>query len=293
MLKEKRLKLMEKIVDNMNVGDIWLNCTDMDEIEIDYQRRRARGTRRTTYLGKYRDRDVAVKIIEPHNSHSIHCLQNHINDTLKYDECFHFVHLAALKEIVLLQQLRHPGIMKLLGYCVRDTNPPEKKTPPVKYGIIAVYEYAEKYNISKLNMRQRLDFAVQLADLLDYMEHSPLGSSWIKDFRTDNFMVADGLLKISDIDVLSGFEARCTTKCHYGVKCQEGRCVGMNARRQMNYACMAFFKHLLTDEENAYGLKNILSNLTRKCYTAKISAADMRESIKDIILKFQDINQTD
>ena len=276
-----RIEVLEKIYANMSVSNIWLNCSNMNEIEIDPKHKVFHGTRKNTYIGKFRGVPVAVKVVTTSNIFVRKCLKRD-EAIMTYEECFHMVHMATMKEILLLHQLKHPGIIKLLGYCVRDTKPPQEKEPPLKHGVIAVYEYLDRYNVSALNFTQRLDFALQLADLLDYMEHSPLGSLHIADFTTSNIRVIDGQLKVSDIDLMFGFEQSCNTRCPLGVECVDGRCIGLNTMKQMHAACRTFFKELLRDENNEHGLELELKRIRLNCYDS-VSAADMRKSIKDII----------
>ena len=51
---------------------------------------------------------------------------------------------------------------------------------------------------------------IQLADLLHYLEHSPIGSVLIRDFKLTQFiLVDDTLLKLGDLDDLEGMEPKC------------------------------------------------------------------------------------
>ncbi|KAH3807221.1 hypothetical protein DPMN_135556 [Dreissena polymorpha] len=67
---------------------------------------------------------VAVKMVTRHQREVRHCIEklNH-SDTefLSHRaKCFMFSNMKLMKEILMLEQLSHPGFIKLLGYCVRN-----------------------------------------------------------------------------------------------------------------------------------------------------------------------------
>ena len=55
--------------------------------------------------------------------------------------------------------------------------------------------------------------AIELADLLDYLEHSPAGSMIIGDFKLGQFILVDGTIKLGDLDDLSATEPECKNDC--------------------------------------------------------------------------------
>ena len=122
--------------------------------------------------------------------------------------CYTFPNMKLMKEILLVSQLDHPGIIKLLGYCLRSEE--TVQTPHLdEHGIIAVYEKVKQIksaHIKKLSVQSALTISLQLLDLLDYLEHSPLGSLAIMDLKYTNLMIADGHIKITD-------SGRCDVKC--------------------------------------------------------------------------------
>ena len=276
--------LDDKVLKTINSGDIWLTCEDLDEIDIVKSGKVGHGSRKLTYLGKYRDRNVAIKIVSPRVTYAWKCLNRF---KLPYRECFHLVHMSLMKEILLLHQLRHPGIIKLLGYCVRDTHPPLMADLVLKHGVVAVYEFAQKYEIRNVSLPQRLIYALQLADLLHYLENSPLGSLRMSDLRKDNFMMVDGSLKIVDVDLLNANEENCSSTCLHDVKCHNGFCTGLNAKRMMKNAHRVFFKQLLTDEKNVYGLSDELTDISYMCENLQLSASGLKQEIEGMVNKLR------
>ena len=257
-----------------------LNCTNLDEIVL--RNYVGKGSRKLTYRGVFRGEDVAVKIVTTNVNNVLRCLEKKV---IEYKDCFNKVHMSAMKEILLSYELEHPGIIKLLGYCVRDSNPPVKSDAPLQHGVIAVYEYAEKYDITNFTLLHKLTFAQQLADLLDYMAHSPIGSLRMEDLRKDNFRVVAGRLKVSDIDLFNAKEKRCTHRCEHGVKCKNGRCVGLNAIIMMTNAYNKLFHELLKadDKPNTYDVEALLHTISRKIITHRLSARELKTQLQDII----------
>ena len=288
-MQQTKEYLIKKIFQNMNSGGFWLNCKDIEEIELTSNKTVGKGTRRNTYLGNYKGEKVAVKIIGASVQAAGKCLRLD-RKVVPIEECYHLAHMSAMKEMLLLSELRHPNIIKLLGYCVRDTKPPRKEDRPLQHGVIAVYEYAEKYNPRDLSLRERLDYVLQMCDMLHYFQHSPLGSLRITDFRKDNVMVVDGRLKASDFDLLNAFEYKCSPskKCLYGVECQNGVCEGLNAIRMMKKAYNDFFDHLLTDLHDRHGLSDVLTEIKRKIKQEQYNAHSLKLEIQDLMTKFHE-----
>jgi len=89
-----------------------------------------------------------------------------------------------MKEILLLDQLRHRGLAPLLGYCVRSEE--TESTSLQDHGVLAVYEHGTPFYVTAMRdwpIDRRLDTAVQLADLAAYLHRSPLGSLRVADFK--------------------------------------------------------------------------------------------------------------
>ena len=72
----------------------------------------------------------------------------------------------------------------MLGYCVRSEE--TTSTALAEHGVVAVHEYMERFyttGVTAWEWAERLQAAIEMADLLDYLEHSPLGSLRISDFK--------------------------------------------------------------------------------------------------------------
>ena len=178
-----------------------------------------------------------------------------------------------------MSQLNHPGILKLMGYCVRGEEAP-KGNDILKHGIVAVYLFAEEVPVVNLTWHERLVMSHRFADLLDYLQHSPLGSLGMNDFKFDNFLFADGHIKISDYDDMNIDEPVCKANrdCKLSLPCIKGHCKGFNVANNMKSANKHMFKrnlfcnHCDRDEEQQALLLNITSQ-------KNTTAAILRDSI--------------
>ncbi len=170
-----------------------------------------------------------------------------------------------MKEILLLLELKHKNIIKLLGFCIRGES---YETASLKdEGIIAVYEYGEEVSLGrliKLPLSQRLDLALEVLDLLTYLDRSPLGSLHLGDLKLSHFLMCDNSLKLIDVnvdreepfcrngnhrDVMSPNRSAVSVSkdrgCKFGLPCLNGRCVGCNAKTALLTVHRFLLRHLL------------------------------------------------
>ena len=263
-----------------------VNCGNVNELKIG--KMVGEGLQKQTYAGKFRGVKVAVKVLYQ-GGRVKRCLKERIPEKM----CYHYPYLTMLYDIYLNKQLQHTGITKLLGYCVRDVhNPPYKDQPLTKRGVITVFEYGQKFTSKpKYGLLLRLQFSLQLADLLDYLAHSPIGSLQIGDLMGGNFVTVNGRLKLADIEHSYVSEPRCrfgnfTRACKYNLECVDGECVGYNAKEMMRVATARFFRKWLkvideTDMEYATELEMLSSSLKNSSTTA----AQIRSGVKKILDK--------
>ena len=191
----------------------------------------------------------------------------------------------------MLSELRHPGLMPMLGYCVRSEEVPTGNGIS-QHGVVAIYPKADVLTRVKMRawtLQQRLEITREIADLFEYFEHSPLGSLRMNDLKDTNFMLLDGHIKISDYDDVSSEEPRCGKyaegrQCLYGVQCDQGLCQGENARSNMVNANKVFFSQLLSCKtcrvkEEIHALKGALKAGT-------VTAFQLRSHIDKIMINY-------
>lgn len=149
-----------------------------------------------------------------------------------------------------MQQLQHPNLMSLLGYCARSEEMSSLSLGD--HGLVAVYEYGQPFYMStlqRLSLAERLTVAMEMLDLLDYLHTSPLGSLLIGDFKREHFLLVNGRIKLTDLDDVTAAEVtrvRCTNGSRTALKCQgPGR--GRGFINSNNYSNLVNLKrHVLT-----------------------------------------------
>jgi len=223
------------------------NCTNIHEIELDKPLKPlGHGVSKKTYAGTHKGRRVAVKMATMEELYSKKCIDDGLDQSRPEHICYRLSNMKLMKEILFVQQLRHPSIMKLLGFCLRSE---EMKEPSLaEHGLLAVYEFAEPLLPSHMKvwpLKKRLEKAVELFDAFDYLEHSPIGSIQFPDLKLAHFLWADNRIKLHDFDDANIKEPICTDECgQYGGECVNNQCLGYAAkmnRWKLNFEFSRYF----------------------------------------------------
>ena len=265
-----------------------INCANLNQIQIKTERIR-RGRFKTTDVGIVNGQEVAVKYIF-----------DKIANGKKESEVRQFLFM---KEIFMSIQLDHPGLIKMLGYCVKPLHENNSRYMSTSVSITAVYEYGEVFNVTTLSLsvEQRIKHVLDLADLLLYLENSPLGSLRIDDFKSGHFLMVNNVIKLIDFDYFNKDEAKCTTKCGYnltchkpensgnkdcgsGTTCHRGICIGHNARINMVQVNKAFFQLLLQEQFFPHNMRMHISNLTSQLNKQTIDALHLIRHLRQLKL---------
>ena len=267
-----------------------INCANLDQIQIKTIRDR-RGKFKTTDVGIFNGEKVAVKYF--------------YKDTLKEEESNELRQFLFMKEIFMLNQLDHPGLIKMLGYCVKPFQENSIKFIPRRMGITAVYEFGEIFNVTTLSLsvEQRIKYVLDLADLLLYLENSPLGSLRIGDFKSTHFLMVKNIIKLIDFDYFNNVEPLCKTKlvakCEYnitcyrpknsgnvpcgpGTRCYSGICYGFNAKINMARVNDAFLQFLLQEQFFPTNMRTHISNLTSQLNNNDIDAYHLIRELRQL-----------
>ncbi|XP_031436763.1 extracellular tyrosine-protein kinase PKDCC isoform X1 [Clupea harengus] len=188
---------------------------------------------------------IALKSINDQGTDMRKCLEE-FKDPVG---CHELVSFKLKKEIILLQRLQHPNIVKLKGHC-RD------KTPAG--GITAILEQGTPLQMIQLLQspwEERFRVCLGLVRLLHFLSESPLGSVALLDFQPRQFVMVEGELKLTDLDDATTREPLCRTDAdcllqfplrNFSARCSErGLCEGMNEMRNLYNAHRYFFLYLL------------------------------------------------
>ncbi|BFZ04575.1 hypothetical protein BsWGS_07614 [Bradybaena similaris] len=175
------------------------------------------------------------------------------------DICAAMEDYRLLKEILLLTILKHPGIVHMEGYCLRGNRVAVNLN---KKGMIIVTEIGIPLTTSILEMSswsQRVSMALQVAKLLLYLDHCPLGSVRITKLTLSDFVLVRGaLVKLVDLDDLELGKKPCTdnSDCHFqgtdlSVQCINKFCSGMNSAVNLFITTQQVLKPMLQSPPGA------------------------------------------
>ncbi|XP_067149232.1 extracellular tyrosine-protein kinase PKDCC [Apteryx mantelli] len=180
-----------------------------------------------------------------------HDIANCVRQFAALGDCYRLAAYKIVKEMVLLQRLRHANILQLYGYCYQDSN----DIPDTLTTITELGSPLEMIQLLQTSWEDRFRICLSLVRLLHYLAHSPLGSVTLLDFRPRQFVIVDGELKVTDLDDASIEESSCTSNSdcfmefparNFTLPCSvEGRCQNMNEKRNLYNAYRFFFTYLL------------------------------------------------
>lgn len=132
---------------------------------------------------------------------------------MQWSSCFRVSYMDAgtkiLNEIVRLKILKHPNVIKVIGYCAPDRPSINDR----KSMISIITEYGEPVDVIKLltmSWEERLRISLGLSRLLNFLSKSPLGTISLNDFRRQQFVLVSGEIKLIDVDDIGLEEPSCT-----------------------------------------------------------------------------------
>ncbi|XP_028352691.1 extracellular tyrosine-protein kinase PKDCC isoform X4 [Physeter macrocephalus] len=165
--------------------------------------------------------------------------------------CYRLAAHKLLKEMVLLERLRHPNVLQLYGYCYQDS----EDIPDTLTTITELGAPVEMIQLLQTSWEDRFRICLSLGRLLHHLAHSPLGSVTLLDFRPRQFVLVDGELKVTDLDDARVEETPCTGSAdctlefparNFTLPCSaQGWCEAMNEKRNLYNAYRFFFTYLL------------------------------------------------
>ncbi|GLH01998.1 Uncharacterized protein GBIM_08049 [Gryllus bimaculatus] len=229
-----------------------VNCSTLQEIsDTEFV---AAGWTKIVYKGTFRGKQVAVKTAR-YNGRDVQECQKDIGSS---KTCFERVDAKILKEVVLLTDLAHENVVKILGFCIPELD--GTATLVTELG-----EPIDTVRLLQISWEDRLRLVLGIAQILNHFAHSPLGPLSMNDFRREQFVIVNGVLKVTDLDDVGIGDPECinddicknitnfalnrnTTKEDGDTRfpsCINFRCVGHNSRTNVWHAGQHFVKLLL------------------------------------------------
>ncbi|KAL7861889.1 hypothetical protein SRHO_G00133300 [Serrasalmus rhombeus] len=230
--------------------------------------------------------DVALKSVNEQGTDMMSCLE----DFRDPQGCQELVSFKLRKEVVLLQRLQHPNIVKLRGQC-QDSG--------LVGGIVAVLEQGTPVQMIQLLQspwEERFRVCLGLVRLLHYLSHSPLGSVALLDFQPRQFVMMSGELKLTDLDDASVREPSCRTDSdcllqfplrNFTAACSaNGLCEGLNEMRNLYNAYRYFFIYLLPHQAPTT-LKPLVDQIMNTTGELKHSVNETLEAFEEVLHVFK------
>ncbi|XP_054263418.1 extracellular tyrosine-protein kinase PKDCC-like [Macrosteles quadrilineatus] len=223
-----------------------INCSTLHEVrDLEFV---AAGWTKAVYKGVFRGSPVAVKTVNLNGHDFRQCQESKPQASLA--TCYRRTAAKLLKELILLTELQHQNVIKILGSCVPDAVGP----------VVIATELGEPLDtvhLLQLSWEHRLQLVHGVASLLYHLAHSPLGSLAMNDLRRQQFVLAGGVLKLSDVDDMGVSEPYCETDLDCSrhlqpnmtdrglTRCVDSQCRGHNERLNIWRAGQHFVRQLL------------------------------------------------
>lgn len=196
----------------------------------------ASGWTKAVYRGDLKNQSYAIKTVSPQGTDISSCLDR----GYRYHVCYNEAAKKIIKETSLLQRLTHPNIIKVLGYCVPNgVNNDHGVSMVTELG-----EFVELIQLLQMSWEDRLRVVYDMTKLLYFMAHNQIGSIAMNDFRRQQFVRVNNVLKLSDVDDISFGDPIChvdndcsltfpSANFTKRLSCLNSRCVGYNENRNI------------------------------------------------------------
>uniref|UniRef100_UPI00398E4C7D extracellular tyrosine-protein kinase PKDCC-like n=1 Tax=Pristiophorus japonicus TaxID=55135 RepID=UPI00398E4C7D len=259
-----------------------LGCSDFRNITgIEFL---GSGYTKTVLKGNLQDgTGIALKAVNSQGNEVMRCIRRYGQAR----DCYRLAAYKIIKEITLLQKLRHPNIIQLYGQCYDNS----LEDGPVITAVIELGTPVEMIKLLQTPWEERFRICLSLVKLLHYLAHSPLGSVLLLDFQPHQFVIVDGELKVTDLDDVSTEELSCKTDSdcvlefptrNFNLQCgAEGKCQRINEKRNLYNAFRFFFTYLLP-----YSAPSALRPLLCEIMNA---TGDLRYGINKTLETFEEV----
>ena len=262
-----------------------INCSNIEDIKLG--RKLGMGNFKTTFIGYFRGMKVAVKV--PNENLTVDALNACIKRIFApaqkegtaeavraclSSSCNLWTASQFLHEILNHAVLNFTGITQNLGYCI-GYNFTGTNSEVFSRGIVSVFEYGSPLHLRELTdapLIGRIRHCRDLAKLILELQFSAVGSVAYTDFHFRHFKMADGRIKVIDMDDwVTPVEPRCGPRsdltiedlrqyrvqnkynvtCKFGVQCVDGQCLGNNVMENVYNFVDKFFAALLKKDSFA------------------------------------------
>ncbi|XP_022606480.1 extracellular tyrosine-protein kinase PKDCC [Seriola dumerili] len=237
---------------------------------------------------------VALKLVNEQGIDMSKCLE----DFKDPQGCRELVSYKLKKEIVLLQRLQHPNVIKLKGHCAGDARGQGGRGAE-RGRVTVILEQGNPLQMIQLLQspwEDRFRVCLDLVRLLHFLSQSPLGSVALLDFQPRQFVTVSGELKLTDLDDASAEETPCQTDAdctlqfphrNFTLPCSyRGVCEGLNEKRNIYNAYRYFFTYLLPHQAPP-GLTHLVDHIMNSTGELKADINQTLEAFEHILLLYK------
>ncbi|XP_070402882.1 extracellular tyrosine-protein kinase PKDCC [Nothobranchius furzeri] len=229
---------------------------------------------------------VALKLVNEQGIDMSKCLE----DFKDPRACRELVSYKLQKEMILMERLRHPNVIKLKGHCagVQGGGGVEGGRAAV---ILEQGNPLQMIQLLQSPWEDRFRVCLDLVRLLHFLSRSPLGSVALLDFQPRQFVTVSGQLKLTDLDDASAEETACQTDAdctlqfphrNFTLSCSaRGVCEGLNEKRNIYNAYRFFFTYLLPHQAPP-SLTHLVDHIMN-------TTGELREDINQTLEAFEHI----
>ncbi|XP_029901163.1 extracellular tyrosine-protein kinase PKDCC [Myripristis murdjan] len=240
------------------------------------------------------DQPVALKLVNDQGTDMEKCLQ----DFKDPRGCNELVSYKLKKEIVLLQRLKHPNVIRLRGHCLGDAGRDGGRGGEGGRVTVILEQGSPLQMIQLLQSpwEERFRVCLGLVRLLHFLSHSPLGSVALLDFQPRQFVTVAGELKLTDLDDASAEEPTCQTDAdctlqfphrNFTLPCSaRGVCEGLNEKRNIYNAYRYFFTYLLPHQAPP-GLTHLVDHIMNSTGELKADINQTLEAFERVLLLYK------
>lgn len=264
-----------------------MSCREIDSIQMYLIL--STSERKHVDIGILNKKEVVLKTQGRDLSIKVSCMQT-VYDATK---CMYMGNYRLLREVLFHVALKSAGISQQLGYCLRGDR---FGSTLREKGVILVVEMGyplSTTDIVRYSWAVRIEVLHQMALILSYLEHSPLGSVRLQKLNSEDFVIVGDQVKLADLDDIYIDEYPCSvvTECYSyingreipGVHCHENRCQGLNAKLNLKLATDRVLIPLMNNPPNS--AKKVIGQIQGQLQTLEMTSDQLADMFNGLLAK--------